>query len=339
MMQITRRAFLRQGVYATAAVTLGGLGMTACKPHAEALETLLVQGPPSPPSLALLRLAEQGIPAELAAGIDFAAWSTADEMRARITSGQAQFSGLPVNVAATLYNRGAGVQLLNVYIWGILYLLTTDPEIVTWDDLRGETVLIPMRGDLPDIITQYLLQRHGMELGTDIVPSYLSAAPEAAQLLAAGQAKHAVLSEPSATLAVVKAQQNDITLYRAIDYSQAWAAATGRSPRLPMAGVVVDTAVAQDNPDVVSWFQQAHHEAAQWVADNPAEASELGVDVFQSIPVAVMQQSLPNIQFSFVEAADARDDIEFFLSELQSLSPDLIGGELPPDAFYYPTQA
>lgn len=333
---ITRRELLGQGARSLAAAVLGnlvGVGLGGCRRRVE-VETLVIQGAPSPPTLALLRVASEGVPTDLARNIRFQLWSTADEMRARITSGQAHLSGVPINVAATLYSRGVRVQLLNVYIWGILYLVSRRPQ-VSWQDLRGQPVLIPFRGDLPDILTQYLLRKQGMDLARDLQPTYLSAAPEAAQILAAGRASHAVLSEPSASLAILKAKENGIALYRSLDYSQAWASVTGRAPRLPMAGVVADQELAHARPDVLRWFQAAHREAVSWVISHPEEATRLGAQAIEAIPPAVMLASLPFIQFSFEEAGQARDEVEFFLSEMRSLSPEWIGGDLPPDGFYY----
>lgn len=335
MARITRRQFLSWATYAGAAAALGGLA-DGCRPAAQPLETVIIQGAASPPSLALLRVAEQGVPAKLAAAARFQVWSTVDEVRARITSNQAHFSGVPVNVAATLFNRGLAVRLLNVYIWGILYLVSRTPHLASLGDLKGETVLIPFRGDLPDILTQYLLRHEGLSLGKDVQPSYLSAAPEAAQLLAAGRAQHAVLSEPSATLAIQKAQQNGITLYRALDYAQAWAAATGRQARIPMAGVVAQPDLARGRPDLLAWFQGAFRDAVPWVAAHPQEAAQAGAQAIQAIPPAVMRDSLPYIQFQFEEASAVRAEVEFFLSQMYALSADLIGGALPPDAFYAP---
>ncbi len=336
MVRITRRQFVRTlGRAGLGAVLAGLAGPLGCRPAARRLETLLIQAPPSPPSLALLRLAQQGVPADLAQDLDFRLWSTADEMRARITSGQAHFSGLPVNVATTLYNRGIGLQLLDVYIWGILYLISSNPQVRGWEDLRGETVLIPFRGDLPDILTQYLLHRQGLELGKDIQPQYLSTAPEAAQLLAAGRARHAVLSEPSATLAVLKAQEGQVSLHRVIDYSQAWAEATGRAARIPMAGVVATSSLMREHPRLIAWFQQAHSKATSWVAENPDDAVQMGADEIEAIPPRAMRESISHIKAEVVEAGQAREEIEFFLSEMYSLSPGLIGGRLPPDEFYY----
>ncbi len=335
MSGLTRRELLSLGARAGLSALLGVGGPTACRRAAGRLQTIVIQGAPSPPSLALLRVATQGVPKELAEEVRFAVWSTADEMRARITSGQAHFSGVPTNVAATLYNRGVRVQLLSAYIWGILYLVTSDPGVSSLAGLKGQPVLIPFRGDLPDILTQYLLRREGVEMASFLQPTYVSTAPEAAQLLASGRATHAVLSEPSATLAILKARQNGITLRRAVDYCNAWAEATGRPPRLPMAVTVADGALAASHGRLLAWFQGAHREAVEWVTSHADEATRLGAEVFKAIPAEAMRESIPYIRFSFVEAQDARSEIEFFLSEMQSLSPQLIGGRLPPDGFYY----
>ncbi len=338
MSGLTRREFLGALARSAVGATVAGAGiaeLVGCRSAGQRLETVVIQGAPSPPTLALLRVVQQGVPADLAGQARFQLWSTVDEMRARITSGQAQFSGVPLNVAATLYNGGLRVQLVNVYIWGILYLVTSDPQVSSWQDLRGQTILIPFRGDLPDILTQYLLRRQGMSLASDFQPNYVNAAPEAAQLLAAGRASHAVLSEPSATLAILKAQENGVTLRRAIDYNQAWAAATGRAPRIPLAGVVAHPDLVGRQPRLLSWFQGAHRTAVSWVSAHPQEASQMGASEIQAIPPAVMMASVPYIQFAFEEAQQARPEVEFFLSEMHSLAPELIGGRLPPDGFYY----
>lgn len=333
----SRRAFLKQMGLAAGGALLAGSGvsmLTSCSAQKK-LETLSIQAPASPPSIALVKLVHDGAFASLVDSATFLLWKTADEMRARITSGQAQISGLPVNAAATLYNKGMGVQLANVYIWGILYLVSADESIKRWEDLRRQEVLIPFQGDLPDLMTQLLLSYRGMALGKDIFPRYVTAAPEAANLLAAGQAKHAVLSEPSATLALLKAKQAGITLRRAVDYQADWAAVTGRPPRLPMAGVAVLPSLAKEHRPVVARLQSAHAEAVAWVRDHPKEAAALGTQYIPEMPAQAMEASLPHITFEWVSAQDARKEIEFFFQELAKLSPAVYGGKLPGDDFYY----
>ncbi|MGQ9683490.1 MAG: ABC transporter substrate-binding protein [Anaerolineae bacterium] len=334
MRTLTRREFLSAATVATAAGWVAALG-TACRPKNSPDIELIIQGAASPPSLALLHVANGGIPATLAAGVRFEIWNTVDEARASLTSGHAHLCGLPINVAAALYNRGLSVRLLNVYIWSILYLVSADSQVTSLADLRGQPVLIPFRGDLPDILTQYLLQRQGLDLARDCQPMYVATAPEAAQLLVAGRARHAVLSEPAATLALQKAGAAGLTLQRVVDYAQAWAQATGRRPRMPMAGVVAAPSILRSSPDIIPWFQAAHRQACAWVAEHGEEASALGAEVMRAVPPAIMSASLPHILFEFVPAQAARTEVEFFLSEMRTLAPEWIGGDLPPDAFYH----
>ena len=335
MRSLTRRQFLSSSAVAAATGWLSTLA-TGCQPRRSDLE-LVIQGAASPPSLALLRVAQSGTPPELAKNVRFQVWNTVDEARAALTSGHAHLSGLPVNVAATLHNRGLPVRLLDVYIWSILYLISADPHVTSLADLRGEQVLIPLRGDLPDILTQYLLRKGGIDLARDCQALYVAAAPEAAQLLAAGRARHAVLSEPAATLAIWKAREQGLALHRAVDYAHAWAGTTGRPPRLPMAGVVAAPSLVRTSPEVVAWFLAAHRQACAWVAEHIEEASALGAEAMRAVPPAVMSASLPHIRFEFVPAREARTEVEFFLNEMRALAPEWVGGDLPPDAFYHGT--
>jgi NitT/TauT family transport system substrate-binding protein len=331
-MSITRRQFLEQMGLAAGGLALAGLA--GCAPRSKTLEKLLIQAPASPPSVALAKLVHDRAFEGLAGSAEFALWKDPDELRGRITGGQAHISGLSVNVAATLYNKGLGVKLTSVYIWGILYVVSADPNIRAWADLKGQELLIPFKGDLPDILGQLLMQQRGLELGKDIQPRYVSAAPEAAGLLAAGQARHAILSEPSATLAFLKAKEAGVALYRVIDMQKDWAAVTGRPARLPMAGVVVLPGLAQDHPQILQRLRAKHAEAVAWVRQNPAEAARLGATYIPTMPEAAMAASMPYIQLEYVDAAAARPEIEFFFQQLARLSPALYGNALPDDKFY-----
>ncbi len=48
-----------------------------------------------------------------------------------------------------------------------------------------------------------------------------------------------------------------------------------------------------------------------------------------------MTNSLQNITWKFIPAADARVSLEAFYTALSELSPEVIGGRLPDDGFYY----
>lgn len=338
MASATRRQFLQRVGRAAGGLALSGLApQGACAPAAGRIGRLVIQAPASPPSIALAKLVADGAFDRLVERAEFLLWKTPDEMRARITSGQAHISGLPVNVAAGLYNRGLPVTLMDVYIWGILYVVGTHPAARRWEDLRGQEIIIPFQGDLPDLVAQLLMEYHGLEPAADVSLRYVPSPTEAAGLLAAGQAHVAVLSEPSATLAIVKAQEAGVTLHRLIDMQQDWAACTGQPARLPMAGIAVLPGLVQAQPAIAARLQDAGSDAVAWVNTHAQQAAALGVAYIPGVPAAIMAASLPHIALEHVSARDARPEIEFFFSQLAHLSPALYGGRLPPDDFYYGT--
>jgi NitT/TauT family transport system substrate-binding protein len=48
-----------------------------------------------------------------------------------------------------------------------------------------------------------------------------------------------------------------------------------------------------------------------------------------------MTASLKNITWRFTPAVDARPSLEVFYQDLSELSPEVIGGRLPDDGFYF----
>jgi NitT/TauT family transport system substrate-binding protein len=63
--------------------------------------------------------------------IEFKLWKNPDELRALILKKEVNFIALPTNVAANLYNKGVDIKLLNVSIWGILGMISRDPNLKT----------------------------------------------------------------------------------------------------------------------------------------------------------------------------------------------------------------
>ena len=59
------------------------------------------------------------------------------------------------------------------------------------------------------------------------------------------------------------------------------------------------------------------------------ELPELG------LKAAPMTESLKNITWEFTPAAQARPSLEAFYQALSEISPEVIGGKLPDDGFYY----
>lgn len=334
MSTLDRRGFLR-----LAALTGAGLALGAHWPgvYAQATPARLARlglfGPPAPPTVLLARLADYAPLRELVADLEVAVWANPDQLRAGLVTGQMHLAATPTNVAANLYRRGLPVRLLNVTVWGILHVLSTSERVVGWRDLTGPRLLIPFRGDTPDLVFQYLARANGLDLRA-LTIQYTGSPLEAVQLLLAGRGEVAVLHEPAATAAEMVGARQGVRVRRVLDLQTEWGRATGRPPRIPQAGTLARRDLIEAHPDVIAAVQRGLAEAVGWTLNNPAAAAARSSRLLGLEP-PVIERSLARTPLRFVTARDARSELEFYFQRLYELSPDVIGGGLPDDAFYH----
>lgn len=311
-----------------AATTVGETSETA----APKLERLALQGPLgitiSAPIYNILE--QKGLDA-YAEEVVYTPWKSPDELRARISSGQADISAVPTYVGSNLYNRGVDVKLLNTLVWGILYIVGPEDETAGWESLRGQTVHVPLKGDMPDLVFRYLLSKNQIDPEKDIKIEYVSGTQELVGLMAAGKAKYAVIPEHLATMAVQKVEGTA----KIMSLQEEWAKATGKPARIPQAGILVSGELVKNQPELVESLQKQFQESVSYLNEQPGEAAEMIAKYQEGLTPAFIESLIPSLNLEFVSAKDAKEELEFFFTELSSLSPDIIGGKLPDDAFYY----
>ncbi len=288
-------------------------------------EKIVIQAPLAPPTTPLLKFAKDGT--LNGAKLELIIYKSVEEATTRITKGEADFTVLPLNVAAKLYNKQVDISLANVSTWGILYLLTTDSQISSWQDLKGKELYVGAQGSSPDVLTQYFISKNGMKAG-DIKLAYLTS-PEIAQLMINDLVKNAVLPEPQATQVIINNSQARV----ARDFFTDWQAFEGKDARLPQAGMVVRNEFAASYPKAVSEFQKACKDAVEWTAANPADAASLAA-VNMNIPAPVFVKSMEKTRLFFATGTEASGDVETYLSRLLDISPDMVGGKLPDEKFF-----
>lgn len=288
-------------------------------------EKIVVQAPMAPPTTPLFKFA--GDSALNGANIELILYKSVEEATTRIAKGEADFTVLPLNVAAKLYNKQMDISLANVSTWGILYLLTTDSQVTEWQDLEGKELYVGAQGSSPDVLTQYFMSKNGMKAGA-IKLAYLSS-PEIAQLMINGLANNVVLPEPQATQVLMNNSQARI----ARDFYVEWQAFEGKDAKLPQAGMVVRNEFARSYPKAVTEFQNAYKSAVEWTVANPAEAAPLAFSNM-NIPPQVFIKSMEKTRIFFVSGQEAREDVNIYLSRLLDISPDMVGGKLPDEKFF-----
>lgn len=302
------------------------------------IEKLVLAGPMASVSNPLIKLKNSDALADVAESIEFREWRDPNQMRAMVLQGDVDFIAVPTNAAANLYNQGANIKLLDVSVWGILYIVSNDDQLTELTELKGKDLVMPFRGDMPDIVLQRILQEQGLQIGRDINLNYVANPIAAMQMLMTGKADYAVLVEPAVSMAMQKSRSLPAsavapTLYRSIDLQQEWGNAFDTEPRLPQAGI------AQVNPNLsqaqVDRFMDEYSNALEWTNAHPQEASVLIVKDFPMLNEIAVAQSIGNVNMTSVPASQAKPELEQFFEQLAKLNDKLIGGKLPDDNFYY----
>lgn len=265
--------------------------------------------------------------------LDIDVWASPDVLRGMLTSGQTDITAVPTYVGANLYNKDVDVQMVAVVVWGLLHVIGPEGTEASWESLRGQTIMLPFQNDMPDLVFQYLARANGLVIGTDVQVEYYAQPTEVVARLASDQGSWAVMPDHTATLAINKAIKEGVNLMRVLDLQQEWGSATGTEPRIPQAGIVAQSAFAQQHPDLIAALLDDLTEAVSVVNAADEDTVALLAEA-NDLPAPVVADVIPRLNLDVVPADDARAELEAFYTELAELSPDIIGGQLPDDGFY-----
>ena len=252
------------------------------------------------------------------------------QVRKMMIDGTADFAILPTTMAAIVYNKGLNYQLIAIPVWGTLYLFGSDTTITRWKDLRGKTVNVMARGMTPDVLFRYLLQKNGINPDRDITLDYsFPTHIDLANAIAAGQADLGVISEPLASLAM----QNNKTVRRIFSLNDEWSRYEG----IPIAetAFMAKTSVIKNNRQIVEKLISGYESSTKWVNQNPDSAAMLIVK-YNILPNAeVALNAIPRSNLKFVRANGIQPQIEAYLNVFYKMNPDIIGGKIPDEDFFY----
>jgi len=314
---------------------LGGCGGTkATNPapapaDSAAKAELIVGSAPGPASYPLAYMAQDN------ANLVVKPWKTYDQLLAMITAKQVNLSSTPITNAIIAYNKGFNVKLVNVSVWGMLYVISTDASIKDLSALKGKEIAVTGQGGIHDLVFRHLLIQQGINPDTDLRITYLDL-PESSAKLISGEINYALLNEPNSSMATLNAKKTGKQLYRAIDLAQEWQKLPGQeNNRIPQAGYIMmaDTGLTDE---AVSDFAASFATAAKWINEHPAEAGPLVEKQNEFMKAAAVTESLKYARLQPAMATDCRGEVEAFFGELTKTAPvQALGGKLPDAEFYF----
>ena len=300
---------------------------------------LLLAGPFATVSNPLIRIVDAGLLADVAEKVEFVSWRTPDQLRAMALKGEADFLAMPSNLSANLYNRGLKLQQMNIGIWGILWRVARRDGLKTLADFKGQEVVMPFRGDMPDALFRLLCRKQDIDPDKDMTLRYVASPLDAMQLLITRRADNALLADPAVAVGLRKSQSFPISvvapsLYRSVSLQEEWGRVFNRAPRMPQAGIVM-LGSQLGNTALAKRFEEACEEAQQWCEANPDECGQIVARRIEMLTPEGVADAIRADKSDMVVASKARSELEFFYQQLLEMQPGLVGGKLPDDGFYF----
>lgn len=252
-----------------------------------------------------------------------------DAVIPQLVSGEADMAIIPPNLAATVYNKTEGkIKILAINNLGVLYLVENgDLGINSIDDLinSGETIYTSGKGATPDLAINEVIRNAGFN-ESDVNIEYLAEASEVAQKMIAGEAKIALLPEPMVTNVLMKNENAKV----ALDVNKLYEEATS-SPLI--SAVLVARSEYLDEIDVPLLLE--NYEQSIDKANTNVDATAALLGKYDIMPEEVAKKALPKLALKYIDGDEMKIMVESHLDQLYQSNPQLVGGSLPADDFYY----
>ena len=139
-----------------------------------------------------------------------------------------------------------------------------------------------------------------------------------------------LLPQPFVTTALMK---ND-KLKVALDLNKLWEDSMDDGSKLVTGVVIANNEFVQDHADKVNDFMDAYKESVDFVNSDTEAAAQIIGD-HDIIAKEVAQKTIPDCSIVFIEGDEMKTMLSGYLATLDDQNPEIIGGQLPDDAFYY----
>lgn len=248
---------------------------------------------------------------------------------AGLINGSIDIAALPTNAAANAYNKtNGGVQIIAINTLGVLYLVTNNIDVTSFNDLEGKTIYCPAQN--PFFITKYLVEANNLSDKITIDSSTYATADALRAAVIAGSVDYAVLPEPMVTIA----KSSNANLKTTLDFTTEWNKVSG-GKQLVQGCVVVRTEFLNQYPGSVKAFLKKYKSSIEALNNDPTTSAsyikEFGI--FANDKVAA--KAIPNCNIAYLDGAEMKAAMSGFLDAMYSVAPASIGNTIPNDDFYY----
>ncbi len=295
--------------------------------------------PFAPVSYPVFKMIEDSVFTKFNKKTELVIWNNPDQLRALVSGKQVDICAAPSNTAAMFYNKNVDLQLLNISIWRAIWLVSRSNDKKTLADFKGEEIAIPFKGDMPHIVFMQLARRQGLVPESDFKLQYLATPMDAAKKMIMRKVDNALLIDPAVSTVIVKSQSGLSSvvapdIYRSVDMQNEWGRVFDTANEIPFAGMMGVGDILNDKK-IIDYFIEEYEKATRWCMNHPEETAEMVVKYIPQLNKDGVSLAMKNVMLRADDAQKSRKSLEQFFNVLFESKPELIGGKLPDDNFYY----
>lgn len=285
-----------------------------------------------PTSMGLLFLMEAAKNGEAKEDYSFQMATGVDEILPLMIKKDLDIVLVPANIASILYHRMEGeVSVIDINTLGVLYMVSAQEGIESFENLKGRTIYLTGKGTTPDYVLQYLLTQNGMST-EDVTLEYKSEATEVAAVLAENPDAVGLLPQPFVTAACAQNESLKVVL----DMNREWQKVQGETVSGIVTGVtVVRKAFLEEHEDVVETFLEEHEKSTQAINADQKKGAELAVEAQIVAKEPIAKKAIPECNITCIRGEEMKQALKGYLEVLYEQSQGEAGGSLPEDDFYY----
>ena len=259
---------------------------------------------------------------------EFSIVASPDEIVPMIVQGQVDIAAVPSNLASVLYQKtDKNISVLAVNTLGVLYLVENGDSI---QSVEGKTIYASGKGATPEYALTSVLEANGLDPEKDVTIEYKSEHAEVVAALAEDQTAVGLLPQPFVTTALMKNEN----LRVALDLNDLWESYVTDGSKLVTGVLVARNDYLKEHEADVDAFMDAYKNSVEFVnSDTEAAAEIIGNHDIISAEVAV--KAIPQCSIVFMEGDEMQTILSGYLNTLNEQNPEIIGGQLPDEDFYY----
>lgn len=262
---------------------------------------------------------------------NFTIAASPEEIVPMIVQGELDVAAVPANLAAMLYQKTEkNVSVLAVNTLGVLYLVENGETIRSAEDLKGKTIYASGKGATPEYALNSVLTANGIDPGTEVIIEYKSEHAEVAAALAADQTAVGLLPQPFVTTALTKNEN----LRVALDLNDLWESSVTDDSRLVTGVVIARNDYLTEHEAEIDAFMDDYETSVEFVNSDAGTAAEI-IGAHDIVAKEAAQKAIPECSIVFIEGDEMRNILSGYLNTLNEQNPEIIGGRLPDEDFYY----